>query len=209
MEQEIAAPRTSPALWDERYSSYVTVYGDEPNAFFKEHISKLPKGKLLLPAEGEGRNAVFAATLGWNVDAFDYSEAARNKAMARALEKNVHLHYTTGDISEIILPSETYDAVGLIYFHLPPERRRDFHRRIVQALKKGGHLILEAFSKEQIKNISGGPKDPQLLYDRKELINDLEGLTLNLAVEERVRLNEGPFHQGKADVIRILATKPL
>jgi len=201
--------QTTPShFWDDRYSSYVTVYGDDPNEFFKENIIRFPAGKLLLPAEGEGRNAVFAARLGWNVDAFDYSEAARTKALSRAAENNVALYYTTADINEIILPQESYDAIGLIYVHLEPGVRKKFHREMIKALKKGGHIILEAFSKHQINNISGGPKDQSLLYDLKELADDFNGLNITILKEQRIRLNEGPFHQGKADVIRILAIKP-
>lgn len=199
---------TPARFWDERYSSYVTVYGHEPNEFFKENIIKFPSGRLLLPGEGEGRNAVFAAKLGWNVDAFDYSSAARTKALAWADANNVALYYTTADINEMVIPGENYDAIGLIYIHLGPDLRKKFHRDMIKALKKGGHIILEAFSKEQIKNISGGPRDPRLLYDLKELAEDFNGLNITILKEQRIRLNEGPFHQGKADVIRILAAKP-
>jgi 2-polyprenyl-3-methyl-5-hydroxy-6-metoxy-1,4-benzoquinol methylase len=184
------------------------VYGNEPNEFFKENIIKFPAGKLLLPGEGEGRNAVFAAKLGWNVDAFDHSEAARAKALSLAAENNVPLYYTTADLNDIILPRQNYDAIGLIYIHLEPQARKRFHLAMINALNTGGHIILQAFSKNQIHNISGGPKDENLLYDLKEVVDDFRGLNVVIARDQRVRLNEGPFHQGKADVISILATKP-
>ena len=208
MEQETVI-RSKPAdLWNERYSSYKTVYGHNPNEFFKENIVKFPAGKLLLPAEGEGRNGIFAAKLGWTVDAFDHSEVARSKALANAADNNVALHYITGDINEIILPAESYDAIALIYFHLDADTRKALHHQVIKSMKKGGHLILEAFSKDQLQNISGGPKDLHLLYDLEEIMDDFRGLNITLSRKERVRLNEGPFHQGKADVIRILASKP-
>lgn len=208
MENATMIQSTPSAFWNERYSSYVTVYGDNPNEFFKDHISKISPGKLLLPGEGEGRNAVFAAKRGWNVDAFDYSEAGRTKALARAAAENVSIHYITGDINDIIIPDATYDAIGLIYIHLKPEVRKIMHEQAVRSLKTGGHLILEAFSKAQINNISGGPRDINLLYDLDEVVKDFKGLKILFARTERIRLNEGPFHQGKADVIRIVATKP-
>lgn len=207
MEQETKAPNTAPAFWNDRYSSYITVYGDEPNAFFKESLEKMPDGKLLLPAEGEGRNAIFAAMRGWHVHAFDYSPAARSKALARAAENNLKINYSIADINDVILPSDEYDAIGLIYVHLEPEERKTFHRRIVKALKPGGHVILEAFSKDQIKNISGGPRNEKQLYDLSDLEEDFKGLLFTVSRQERIRLNEGPFHQGTADVVRILATK--
>ena len=208
MEKNIKTDIHGSAIWDERYSTYVTVYGHEPNAFFADSLIKLPAGKLLLPGEGEGRNAVFAARRGWNVDAFDYSEAARIKALARARESNTSFYYTTADIHDLILPPETYDAIGLVYIHLEPETRRNFHHRIIKSLKKGGHIILEAFSKNQLHNISGGPRDERLLYSLKDLADDFSGLNVVVLEEQRIRLNEGPFHQGKADVIRMLASRP-
>lgn len=203
------ATQTVPAgFWDERYSSYVTVYGDEPNAFFKEAIDRLAAGKLLLPGEGEGRNAIYAAKRGWHVDAFDFSESARVKALQRAAENDVTINYVTGDIEDIIIPVDTYEAVALIYLHLEEEARNKLHALAARSLKVGGHLILEAFSKDQVKNISGGPRDKRLLYDLEDLKSDFKDLHITLAKHETIRLNEGPFHQGKADVVRLIATKP-
>jgi hypothetical protein len=53
-------------IWNTRYGAAEFAYSETPNEFFKAEIEKLPKGKLLLPAEGEGRNGVFAATLGFS-----------------------------------------------------------------------------------------------------------------------------------------------
>lgn len=207
MTETQTTPIKDSYFWDERYRTHKTVYGEHPNAFFKEQLLKLQPGKLLLPAEGEGRNAIFAAKQGWDVDAFDYSEAAKEKALSEAVENNVKIYYATEDIRLVTLPTDTYDAVALIYVHLEPELRKKFHLQTVQALKPGGHLILEAFSKDQITNISGGPKDQTLLYSLDELAEDFKSLRLSVFRSENVRLNEGPFHQGKASVIRIAATK--
>lgn len=195
-------------FWDERYSAYHTVYGEEPNAFFREQLSKLAPGRLLLPAEGEGRNAIYAAKSDWEVEAFDYSATARTKALARAADNQVTIHYTTQDINTLILPHEAFDAIALIYVHLETEARRRFHGQVIRALRHGGQLIFEAFSRDQIKNLSGGPKDESLLYDIKDLKNDFGDLIFSVLRCEKVRLNEGPFHQGMADVIRISAVKP-
>lgn len=207
MEPQVKTTSASADFWNERYSKYITVYGDEPNEFFKECIQKIPAGKLLLPAEGEGRNAVFAAKQGWEVDAFDYSPAAKSKALARAEEKSVNINYTTTDISDLNLRGGEYDAIALIYVHLKPEERKRLHAQMAKALKPGGHLILEAFSVEQIRNISGGPRDEEVLYNLSDLEADFKEFRFSVSHLKQIRLNEGPFHQGKADVVRILATK--
>ncbi|HSL87766.1 MAG TPA: hypothetical protein VK870_00530, partial [Ignavibacteriaceae bacterium] len=79
-------------FWDERYSAEEYVYGKDPNEFFEEHLSKLNPGRLLLPGEGEGRNAIFAAKLGWQVDANDQSIVAKSKAekLAHAYGVNIN-----------------------------------------------------------------------------------------------------------------------
>ena len=74
-------------FWNERYAQKEYVYGKAPNAFFKSVIDQLKPGRLLVPGAGEGRDAVYAATLGWQVDAFDSSETGREKALSLAQEK--------------------------------------------------------------------------------------------------------------------------
>jgi hypothetical protein len=53
-------------------------------------LIKLPIGSILFPAEGEGRNAVFAAKLGWAVSAFDISNEGKNKGIKLAKKKTNH-----------------------------------------------------------------------------------------------------------------------
>lgn len=66
-------------FWDERYKEKEYVYGISPNEFLKKELLKLKVGSILLPCEGEGRNAVFAAKNGWNVFAFDSSFEGKKK----------------------------------------------------------------------------------------------------------------------------------
>jgi SAM-dependent methyltransferase len=197
----------SKKFWNERYASHDTVYGDRPNEFFHEQVEQISPGRLLLPAEGEGRNAVFAASLGWRVQAFDYSEEAMHKATSRADLKGVSIEYTIQEIESVKLPVVYYDAIGLIYIHLAPSLRKNFHQQCVAALKPSGRIVLEAFSKHQIRNTSGGPTDSTLLYSLDDLQADFRDLEIRILEEMHVVLNEGPFHQGPADVIRLVAVK--
>ena len=137
-------------FWNERYSSDEYVYGTEPNQFFKEQIQKInASGRLLLPGEGEGRNAVFAAKLGWNVDAFDQSSVAKMKAETLAKLNNVKINYSNVDLGKLIPQKNFYDCAAIIFVHLPPEIRSGFHSKIVESLKPNGKIILELFSKNQ------------------------------------------------------------
>lgn len=195
-------------FWNQRYTKNETVYGNTPNSYFKTKINSLKPSNLLLPAEGEGRNAVYAATKGWKVTAFDYSEAAMQKALANAKEKQVNIDYRVIDLDQFMV-AKKYDAIGLIYVHLFPKERAVFHQKIMDSLTPGGVVIIEAFSKEQINNSSGGPKNIEQLFSADDLKQDFEGLDIIELETLSIILNEGPFHQGNANVIRMLAKKSL
>jgi len=194
-------------FWDERYAGEEYVYGISPNAFFKECLKNLKPGILLLPAEGEGRNAVFAASLGWETEAFDFSRVARQKAEALARQAGQALRYTTHDISSFPWPENAHDAVGLFFVHVPEPQRAYLHRQVIRSLKPGGHVILEAFSPGQMAFSSGGPRNPELLYALDQLLADFEGLEFLRAEALETDLQEGQFHSGKAAVVRLFAKK--
>jgi len=196
-------------FWDKRYSIEEYVYGKEPNEFFKKHLSNLKPGILLLPGEGEGRNAVFAASNFWEVHAFDPSKEGRKKAMKLAKERGVDLRYTINTYLDFAFFRDFYDAVGLFFTHQPAEMRIPFHKKVINSLKPGGQLIMETFHKKQINRDTGGPGNMELLFDETELRNDfaeLELLELNVLTR---KLSEGIFHNGEADVIQLVANKVL
>ncbi len=195
------------AFWNERYSETHYVYGKAPNAFFREHIQGIPTGKALFPAEGEGRNAVYAASLGWQVSCFDYSEAGQQKALALASETGVSIDYQVCSLMEFSFPEQAFSLVGLFFAHLPPDERKFLHRQSVKSLRPGGRIILEAFAKAQLGFQSGGPRREDMLYSPEELRNDFPGLKLRLLEEMETTLSEGPYHNGPARVIRMTGEK--
>lgn len=199
-------------FWNERYSQEEFAYGESPNEYFQEQLSKIPVGKILFVAEGEGRNAVFAATLGWDVFAFDQSEEGEKKATLLADKREVQINYTVSDIAHVVYPENSFDALVLVYAHFPFEKRKEYHQALSSLLKKGGLLILEGFSKNHVINQqqnhkAGGPKDETMLYDLDELKADFNEFEFTEAYETTTELDEGDYHKGKASVIRILAIK--
>lgn len=193
-------------FWNERYAVDEYVYGRTPNAFFRQYIDNETPKSVLLPAEGEGRNGVYAASRGWKVYALDFSEVARDKAIQWADDNKVKIHYNVADIADWNEKIEV-DCVGLIFAHFHADTREILHHKLIEKINHGGTVILEAFSKKQINYDSGGPKSLDLLYDTEMLKNDFALLTIEYLQERTVNLNEGGFHSGEANVVRMIAKK--
>lgn len=194
-------------IWESRYAEEEYVYGKEPNAYFKSFIDNAQPGKILLAAEGEGRNAVYAALKGWEVYAFDQSENARNKALNLAAKFNVSINYNICDYADTVYDLNSFDAIGIFYFHLPEKEKAEAYDIIFKYLKPKGKLIMEVFHKEQLVNKSGGPKDIDLLYDINEVEDLMKDFSYKKICKETVNLDEGKLHQGSAIVIRVEAEK--
>jgi len=193
-------------FWDQRYAENETVFGNKPNKFFRQFIDLHKPGTLLLPAEGEGRNAVYAASKGWQADAFDFSEVAREKALDFARGERVSINYELKNIADF-KAKKLYDAVALIYVHLPEPIRKKFHQEVYNSIKPGGFLVLEAFAREQEQFESGGPRDVSLLYDAPALCSDFPFLHLISCEQKEIFLDEGDYHKGKAAVMRIIGQR--
>lgn len=194
-------------FWDQRYAAKEYVYGEVPNEFFRKEIEKLNPGKILLPGEGEGRNAVFAATLGWEVVAFDQSREGRKKALELASRKNVTFSYQVTDMNEFVADHGTFDCIAMIFVHFSEPERQIFHKKLLSLLKPGGTLIMEVFSKDQLGRKSGGPQHLDLLYSEEDLRADFSGLNLLQIQALETNLKEGRYHEGMAAVIRLAGKK--
>jgi len=193
--------------WDERFSGKEYAFGHEPNEFFKKELDKLPKGKILLPAEGEGRNAVYAARKGWEVVAFDTSVEGLRKANKLAEKSKVNIDYRKADLEDFRTELGSFDCLALIYAHMPFSNRQKTHKRLINYLKKGGVVLLEGFSKNQLTKNSGGPKSEFLLFSKDEIKEDFEDISEVEINEVETKLNEGKLHKGEACVIRMVGKK--
>ncbi len=199
-------------MWNERYMDNDFVYGKEPNLFFKEWLQKFELGSLLMPADGEGRNGVYAAQLGWDVTSSDLSEEGKSKTLELAKEKQVKLEYIVGDFEELQFHKESFDAIGLIYAHFAAEKKSLLHQKLNDFLKPGGVIIFEAFSKahlvyNRLNPKVGGPKDIDMLFSKAEIAADFENYEVLLLEEKEIILEEGKYHNGKSSVIRFVERK--
>lgn len=200
-------------FWNARYKDEGYAYGRQPNEFFKETLDTLDlRGTILLPAEGEGRNAVYAAKKGLSVYAFDISEEGKNKAEKLAKLEKVSIHYEVGEFNTLPLVNEEYDIAALIYAHFPPDILSAYHQKIADLIRPDGVLILEGFSKGHLElqktNPSvGGPKTLEMLFSADQIQEDFSRFEMLKLEEPEVALTEGKFHNGIGKVIRFIGRK--
>jgi len=198
--------------WDDRYKSEEFAYGEDPNHYLKEQLEKLEPATILFPAEGEGRNAIFAAKSGWNVSAFDISEEGKNKALRLAENNNVSINYQVGELETLDFKEEQFDAIALIYAHFPAEIKSVIHKQLDKLLRKDGIIIFEAFSKKHLEYVTknekvGGPKDIESLFSTEEIKADFPDYEIIELEEKEIELSEGLFHNGTGSVIRFVGRK--
>ncbi|MBV6761402.1 class I SAM-dependent methyltransferase [Rhodococcus opacus] len=175
------------AAWDERYSQSELVWGAPPNAVVVEQVTALPRGRALDLACGEGRNAHWLATRGWEVTGLDYSAVALDKARRVAAEAprsvRERLDYRVADVTESDLGGE-YDLVLMIYLHLAPEERLQVVNRAISALKPDGILMILGHDAVNLSQGVGGPQDIEILYTPNDLVTVFDG-RLDVDVAER------------------------
>lgn len=194
-------------MWNERYSSETYAYGTEPNKFLTEMYDKLPSGRILCLGEGEGRNAVWLAELGYDVTAVDISEVGLLKARKLAKSRGVSIKTVHADLSEYEIKPRHWDVIVSIFCHLPPTLRENLHHRCVKGLSPGGVFLLEAYTPMQTEYKTGGPPSAEMMMDVQSLTSELGGLEF-LHLQERVReVNEGVFHNGTGAVVQVFARK--
>ena len=193
------------ADWDERYTLDGYYYGIAPNGFLVSVLDRMPKGKILALAEGEGRNAVYLAEQGYDVTGVDGSEVGLRKAEALARERGVTITTLHADLNEYVIVPGSWDGIVLCYCHLPSGLRRRVHAAAAAGLRPGGVLILEAFSTEQLRYGTGGPPSLDMLMDLDDVCSELAGLQFLHAISTVRDVREGRGHTGTAAVIQIVA----
>lgn len=195
-------------MWDQRYNTADYIYGTRPNDFLVDVAGRIPSGRVLCLAEGEGRNAVFLAEQGHEVVAVDASTVGLEKAKKLARVRGVSIETVVADLAEYEIDENSFDAVVSIFAHVPKAIRAPLHRRIVGGLKPGGVLVLEAYTPDQIACGTGGPPDVELTMTLHALRDELRGLEFRHAVELRRDVIEGSLHTGTGAVVQVVAVKP-
>ncbi len=195
--------------WNARYAEVPGMFGESPNEFLLEQAHRLQPGMAALAlGDGEGRNGVWLAGQGLRVTALDWSSTGMARAAEFAAVRGVALETVVADATMWDWPAGRFDLVAWVFVHLPPADRAAVAAGVRRALKPGGLLVLECFSPAQEGRRSGGPRMPDLLFTRAILEDAFAGFEVMVMLEGAVRLDEGPKHQGLAEVVRAILRKP-
>jgi SAM-dependent methyltransferase len=195
------------SMWDERYSDAAYAYGTEANDFLKSVADRIPPGPVLCLAEGQGRNAVYLASLGHEVLAVDQSAVGLERAKALATSRGVTVDSQVADLASFDIAPNTWSGIVAIFAHLPPAIRARVFGAAVRGLTPGGAFVLEAYTPKQLDYRTGGPQDVSLLMTLDALRAELAGLHIEHGVETEREIHEGVHHHGRSAVVQILGFK--
>ena len=194
-------------MWNERYANDTYAYGTEPNDFLRQHAAQLPVGKTLCIGEGEGRNAVYLASLGHQVTALDASDVGLAKAKKLADQNGVTIETVHADLATYTFDVGAWDVIVSIFCHLPAAMRIRVHKQIPEALRPGGIFILEAYSPQQLEYATGGPPVKEMMMDLCSLKQELSELKFTHEAELVRDINEGEFHKGTGAVTQVISVR--
>jgi SAM-dependent methyltransferase len=181
--------------WDDRYRERPLVWSAGPNRFVEDELASVPPGRALDLAAGEGRNALWLASRGWDVEAVEFSPAAIEKGRELAAAAGVTVTWTLADLLEEP-PLASADLALVAYLQLPVEQLRTALRHAAGAVAPGGELFLVGHALRNLTEGTGGPQSPDVLWTEELLRAVLDGTGLVVdALEEVVRevdTDEGP-----------------
>ena len=207
-------PPPPGAFWDERYRTDAYIYGEQSTPYLVAQRERLrPRTTALVPGDGEGRDGVWLAEQGLDVTTVDVSAEGVRKALELAQRRGVTLAAVQADLTTWDWPVAAFDLVASIYLHLPPAARAAVHRRMAEALRPGGLLVIEAFRPEQVRfreayGSVGGPQAVEMMMTEAMLREDFADLdVVELASEETDHGNDGA-HRGRAAVVRGVFRRP-
>jgi cyclopropane fatty-acyl-phospholipid synthase-like methyltransferase len=188
--------KSAVEIWEARYASAGYLFGKEPIVSLKSYVSNLKPGKVLDVAMGEGRNAVFLAQNGFQVEGLDCSAKAVAKARALADEKKVSIEVKTQNLDFFLMPLMKYDSILMSYFK--PLTR--FFSEIKRGLVMGGTVMFEAYTTEHLK--LQNPANPLIDFDRCFKPNELLAQLKDFHILYYNEMAEGGSH-----LVRAIAKK--
>ncbi len=197
------------ATWNRRFAAEGFVFGTEPNQWLAEHAHRWQRGaRVLSVADGEGRNSVWLAERGLQVDAFDVAELGIDKARRLARDRGVDVNFMLADCDGFDWTPAAYDGIALIFVQFAdPALRARLFAHCVESLAPGGTLVLQGYTPKQLEYRTGGPPFASHLYTESMLRTAFDALDIVELREYEAELAEGTGHAGRSALIGMVATR--
>lgn len=193
--------------WDDSFSGETFVYGETANQFIQDKSNRIPAhSKVACFAEGEGRNAVFLATKGHEVTAYDQSSVGLEKAKKLAATHDVTIACEEKDLTADLVDTHMYDAAIMVFGHVPKQDQAFFIENVIESVKPGGIVLFEVYSEEQLTYKTGGPGKVEALYNARDVLTLIEPYACEHFYYGEAERYEGPRHTGKCHVIQVVIT---
>jgi 2-polyprenyl-3-methyl-5-hydroxy-6-metoxy-1,4-benzoquinol methylase len=203
-------PSDAADHWNRRFKGPDFLFGTEPNQWLCNHATAFAsQGRVLCVADGEGRNSVWLAKQGFQVDAFDIADIAVGKARRFAARAGVTVNYQIADCDSFSWPTASYDGVAAIFVQFAdPTLRERLFRHMAESLRPGGVMILQGYTPKQLEYRTGGPSTVSHLYTSSMLREAFPKLEIIELKEYEAELNEGNGHCGRSALIGMIARRP-
>lgn len=194
--------------WDDRYKHDRYFYGTKPNAFLARQYTvfeHLPH--VACYAEGEGRNAVFLATKGHQVTAYDYAQEGLRKTAELAAQFDTVVETKHHDLLNDALEPEQYDGAVMIFGHFAKDQQLHVLEQIMTSLKPGGIFLMEVYEEAQLAYKTGGPPNIDYLYAEETLRDWAQQYEVLHFDCVEVTRHEGVGHKGLCKVVQVIVKK--
>jgi SAM-dependent methyltransferase len=194
------APRRPPReVWNEVYTKRQE-RAFPHNQFLAERIKDRRPGTALDIGIGEGRNALFLATQGWEVTGFDISDVGVQLAREAAQQRGVKLTAVVEDADRFDYGRQQWDLVVGIYMHAVITRNAE---KIMESLKPGGLLVVEGFHRDLNRR---GVQGEYFGYHSNELLKAFDRLRV-LYYEDTIAAADWEPSGPAAPIVRFLAVR--
>lgn len=141
--------QTDRQRWEQRYADPdENLKKTGPHPLLLRHAPPaLPGCRALELACGLGRDALWLAELGWQVDALDISLTALIQARAEMLRRKLSgVHFVAADLDDFPLPRCAYDLVYVFRF-----LDRRLFPAIIERVRPGGLVIYETLNVRRLE----------------------------------------------------------
>ncbi|WP_219632889.1 class I SAM-dependent methyltransferase [Haloechinothrix aidingensis] len=191
------------AFWEERYRGRTVACGTQPNPQLVAEAAELVPGSALDAGCGEGADAVWLASRGWQVTAVDIAATAlchaREHAETFGFEVTSRIDWVQADLTSWTPAEECFDLVSTHYVHATASRGALFDR-LAASVVPGGTLLIVGHHPSD-PTTGSHAATPDVHFTAEEIVAELDPGRWDIVVAE-TRTRSATGHDGHETIIR-------